>query len=201
MIYGSLKKEMRKALTMKRFSHVLAVVSEVERLCKIFEISNVSNLTASALLHDCTKPLSYEEHIAYAEKYGFVLSEDDLKSPEVLHARTGALKAEREYGVNGDAIFCHTTGKADMTVPEKILFLADYIEKTRTHEICIETRRAFYSELESAKTLEDKLKILDKTVLTVLENTVRHLETKKAFIHKDTYLAIDFLKEASNETR
>lgn len=201
MTHSKIKEEMQRILPEKRYGHTLAVAEEVETLCGIFGISEKDALVTSALLHDCTKPLSYNEHLAYAEKSGLILSEDDLNSPEVLHARTGALKAEREYGASGNEIFCHTTGKADMTLSEKILFLADYIEKTRTHEICIETRREFYSALERAEAIEDKLKILDSTVLKVLENTVRHLEDTQTFIHKDTHLAIDFLKEASNETR
>lgn len=201
MTHVQLKEEMKKILSPKRFSHTLAVAEETRALCEIFDIPEKDTLVAASLLHDCTKPLTYSEHIAYAEKYEFVLSEDDLKSPEVLHARTGALKAEHEFGVSGNEIFCHTTGKADMTVSEKILFLADYIEKTRPHEICIETRRAFYSSIDRATTLEEKFKILDKTVLTILKNTVHHLENKQAFIHKDTYLAIDFLNEALNEKR
>ena len=196
MTHEKAKEIMQKTLSTKRFSHVLAVAEEVEVLCKIFEISDTTSLILSALLHDCTKPLSYDEHLAYAKKHDFTLSDDDLNSPEVLHARTGALRVECEWGLRGNEIYCHTTGKANMTVPEKILFLADYIEKTRTHEICIETRRSFYESLPDAKSHTDKLEILDKTVLTVLENTVQYLKTKQAFIHKDTYLAIDFLKEA-----
>lgn len=197
MIRKKIIEDMKKTLDEKRFSHVLAVADEVESLCKIYDIADSDTLVMSALLHDCTKPLSYDEHIKYAEKAGLELTADDLNSPEVLHARTGAVKAESEYHIRGSEIFCHTTGKENMTLGEKILFLSDYIETTRQHEICKKTRREFYSSLSK----EDKFRLLDRTVLRVLENTVDHLRKKQAFIHSDTLRAIDFLKEDSNETK
>lgn len=193
------KEEMQKILPPKRFLHVLAVADEVENLCGIYDVADKDTLTVSALLHDCTKPLTYDEHLQYAELNGLELSPDDKKSPEVLHARTGAVMVWQKWKISGNEIFCHTTGKEDMTLSEKILFLADYIEKTRQHEICRKTRAEFYSALK--KNPENKLKILDRTVLQVLENTVEHLKEKNVFIHSDTLRAIDFFKEDLNETK
>ena len=200
MTFDEIKQRMETSLPQKRFSHVISVVEEVQVLADIFGADREA-LTLAALLHDCTKPFSYAEHIAYAEEHTLSLSEDDVRSPEVLHARTGAVMAVKEYGLGEDVfslIYCHCTAKEDMSLEEKILFLSDYIEKTRTHEICLKTRAEFYSELEKG----NKSKTLDTTVLRVLINTVEHLKDKNMFIHSDTLRAIEFLKsEDCHETK
>ena len=93
-----------------------------------------------------------------------------------------------------DIIACHTTGKANMTLSQKIIFIADYTEKTRKHEICLAERKALHEGLENAVTREEKLKLIDESTLRILENTVSYLNEKAVFIHPDTISAIDFLK-------
>ncbi len=193
MTLDALKKRMEDTLPSKRFLHVLSVVETAEELADIYK-ADKTLLSVASLLHDCTKPFTFEEHIAYAEKHSLELSSDDLASPEVLHARTGAVMAKNELG--GDdrvfsLIYCHCTAKPDMTLEEKLLFLSDFIEATRTHKICQDTRRDFFSSLEKSL---DKMKLLDFTVLKVLESTVEHLKEKGSYIHSDTLRAIEFLK-------
>lgn len=204
MTFDEMKSKIKASLPEKRFNHVMAVVEEARALAEIFEIENRDNFIISALLHDCTKPFSYDEHLEYAKSSGLVLSDDDLASPEVLHSRTGAVMAKKEFLQGDDAfdiIYCHSTGKADMSLEEKLIFLADYIENTRVHEVCRKTRLEFYTDLEACISLEDKIKVLDKTVLKVLQSTVSHLKDKNAFIHSDTLRAIEFLKSEENHER
>ena len=193
MTLDTLKRRMEDTLPPKRFSHVLAVVETAVELADIYG-ADKALLSVASLLHDCTKPFTAEEHIAYAEKHSLKLSSDDLASPEVLHARTGAVMSRDELG-QGDSVFsliyCHCTAKPDMTLEEKLLFLSDFIEATRTHKICQDTRREFFSSL---KDHTDKMRLLDQTVLRVLESTVEHLKKKGSYIHSDTLRAIEFLK-------
>ncbi|MBR5460413.1 MAG: bis(5'-nucleosyl)-tetraphosphatase (symmetrical) YqeK [Clostridia bacterium] len=193
MTLDALKKRMEDTLPAKRFSHVLAVVETAEELANIYG-ADKELLSVASLLHDCTKPFTSEEHIAYAKKHSYQLSPDDLASPEVLHARTGAIMAKEELG-QADRVFsliyCHCTAKPDMTLEEKLLFLSDFIEATRTHKICQDTRREFFSSLKGHN---DKMKLLDQTVLRVLKSTVEHLNEKNTYIHTDTLRAIEFLK-------
>lgn len=205
ILFEQIKKDMEALLPHKRYLHISAVTQEADRLADVFQIENKNDLVISALLHDCTKPLTYDEHLKLAQKYSIKLSQDDINSPQVLHARTGAFEAKEKYGVSSeafDAIFCHTTGKENMTVFEKILFLSDYIEVTRTYEACRLARTKFYSELEMCKTYGDKLKALDRAVLSELTFTLNYLRQNGLFIHSDTYHAIDFLKsEEHNGTK
>ena len=93
-----------------------------------------SAAAAAAILHDVTKNLTVEGHMALMHRYGATCSDELLACPKILHAVTGALVAEHEFGMPEEicsAIRWHTTGRPDMSLLEKILYLADYMEPTR----------------------------------------------------------------------
>ncbi len=189
---------MKETLPEKRFIHTKSVMEEVQTIAEIFNL-DPDKLMRGAILHDCTKPKSFEEHIKIIKKAGISPTQDDLNSPETLHAVTGSLEAKRTFSQPEcvcEMIRCHSTGKENMSLEEKILFLADFIEKTRVYEKCVKTRENFYKELNSATTNKEKLKVLDTTVLEVLSFTLSFLENKNLFIHPETYKARDFLKNA-----
>lgn len=193
-----LKQIIKNSLSEKRYLHVLSVVDEVRVLSNVFEIDDKEPLLHAALLHDCTKEWSFDKHLEYARENSHTLSESDLKSTPVLHARTGAIRALKEFGEDDrvfDIIFCHTTGKANMNLLEKILFIADFIEKGRSYTACIETRKAFYDDIEKCNTLKERLRALDRAVLSSLEFTVSYLQKKEMFVHPDTLCAIKYLGE------
>ena len=197
--FEKIKLEMQKALNEKRFLHVLSVAREAERLAKIFSL-DTENIITAALLHDCTKNVKYEEHLAICKKYKVALRDEDLKSKEVLHAKTGAIIAREVFGENDEVfsmISSHSTGKEDMTVSEKIIFLADFIEPERPWEACKKARKNFYDKIEKASCQEEKIRVLNDTVLWVLEFTLSYLEEKGAYIHPDTEKARDRLKTNS----
>ena len=193
-----LLEKMKEILPEKRYLHTQSVMEEVKNIAGIFNL-DPDKLSRSAILHDCTKPKSYDEHLEIIKKVGIPLSQDDLNSPETLHAVTGSIEAKTTYFQPDDVcdmIRWHSTGKEDMTLCEKILFLADFIEKTRTYEKCIKTREEFYKKLNEKTTDKEKQKVLDTTVLEVLSFTLSFLEKKNLFIHPETYKARDFLKSS-----
>ncbi len=193
-----LKDFMYNTLPEKRFLHVLSVAEDAEEMAQIFSL-NKAPLLRAALLHDCTKPLSYEEHLALCEKHNFPLSENDLSSPEILHAVTGALVAKNFYGESDEVfsmIYSHSTGKENMTIGEKIIFLADFMEKTRTHSACQTVRRSFFKNIEKADTPSGKCYVLDVTVFQVLSYTLDFLKEKNVYIHKNTEFAKAYLEKA-----
>lgn len=88
----------------------------------------------AALLHDITKYYSLDEQLKLVEKYCIMINQDDLDSPQILHAYTAAGAARCIFGLDGEtvgAIHWHTTGHAEMRLLEKILYLADMIEPGR----------------------------------------------------------------------
>ena len=177
----------------KRFEHTISVANECKKIAEIFSLTVPLSrrLYKAALLHDITKHLSYDEHIALALANGIVLSENDLKSPSVLHQITGAVKARIEFAKYTDdvvysAIRKHTTGSSDMSLADKILFLADYIEPTRDFEGVEKLRELAYEGL-------------DEAMILGLEMGLEELERCGTKPHDDSVEALNWYKNRRNE--
>lgn len=176
-----------------RLAHTLAVKDECAALAKLFALSeeDTADLLIAALLHDCTKQLKGSAQLELARELGISLTRDDLNSPKVLHSLTGAKVAQNEYGVSDKIaamIACHTTGKEDMTVSEKLLYLADYIEPTRTFGDCVALRNFFYGEHTC-----DLAAHLDATLILSFDMTIRNLLDDGSHIHMETIKSRNFL--------
>lgn len=190
---------LEKELSPSRFSHTLAVEREAVSLCEIFSLPEKEECALAALWHDRTKEWGAEKQIAFLSEAGEALSEEDLKSPAVLHGKTAALLARREGALPLEwvnAIRFHTTGREGMTTAEKVLFFADYIEETRSHSVCKAMRERFYSGLPEEE--EHRLPWLDSCILSVMEDTVVHLKKKNFPIHPDTLSGLLDLKRKEN---
>ena len=173
-----------------RFCHTLSVAKETLSLAEAFVFSenDAKRLFVAALLHDYTKAYSTEKQLSIAKEYGVTLSKDDLASPPVLHSRTAAAVVSKKFPNHTDdeiceAIRCHTVGKKEMSLFDKLLFLADYIEETRTHPICQETRKQFYEKLASGN---NKEKTLNDTLRQVLQNTIDYVTKQGNEVHSDS---------------
>ena len=97
--------------------------------------ADLEKALTAGLLHDCAKGRGVKEQIRYCEKHGILLTEAELAMPALIHAKLGAYLAEKDYGITDpeilDAITYHTTGRPDMSLLEKIIYIADYIEPNR----------------------------------------------------------------------
>ena len=193
----SLVKKVRAEMGDHRFAHTLAVAKESLVLATAFGLSpnDSKRLFVAALLHDYTKAYSTEKQLALAKEYNVVLSEDDLAAPAVLHSRTAAAVVIHTFPHDTDAeiaeaVRCHTVGKKEMSLFDKLLFLADYIEETRTHPVCLETRKSFYENLASGNNKED---ILNDTLRQVLKNTIDHLAKQGSKLHSDSLKMLENL--------
>ena len=123
------------------------------------------------------------------EKYGIALDALEKKALKLLHAKTGAALARDVFGVDDEiynAILWHTTGKPDMTVLEKVIYLADFIEPTRDFPGVDALRRTVWEDL-------------DRGLLMGLEMTVEEMEEMGNPIHINTLAARDYLKGKTNE--
>ena len=117
----------------KRIAHVAGCESEAVKLAMRWG-EDPETAAEAGILHDITKKLNFEEQLILCGKYGIINDNLELGSPKLLHAKTGAALARDLFGVSDrvyNAIRWHTTGKPDMTLLEKIIYLADYIEPTR----------------------------------------------------------------------
>ena len=188
----------RRMTDVYRFKHTLSVTEECLFLADIFDLREHETRQSAicALLHDIAKGLSVEEFKALDEKYSIGFTDDDFASPAVLHAKAGARIAMYEFPEYSDRDICkaiaeHTTGGENMSLISKLLFIADYVEPTRKWEICQRTREAFHSELTRPNA--DIFRVLDDTVIKILDQTASHLEENGRAIHPDSIKCKDFI--------
>lgn len=147
-----LRGEIVQYLSPKRLAHVAGCESEAVLLAIRYG-EDADSAAEAAILHDITKRLSYEEHLNLCEKYGIVCDKSELDNVKLLHAITGSALAKDVFGVSDDianAIRWHTTGKPDMTLLEKIIYIADYIEPNRDFPGVDKLRELAYKNLDEA---------------------------------------------------
>lgn len=182
--------ELRQAVSERqspsRFAHTLSVEREVERIAAFLLPQKAPELRAAALLHDLTKELPLAEHLRICNKHGIVCSWEAQGSVAVLHGFTAAALISESFPLFAreeilSAVRKHTVGDAEMTVFDKILFLADYIEETRAYCDCALLRESFWSALRSANAKERE-STLDLAVCTEIRQTLSHLLQKGAVI-------------------
>ena len=192
-----LRETVRTRLSEKRCRHTLAVEDMAARLCALYCPEETEKLRAAALLHDITKELSVSEQVVLCHAYGIPISEDDLLAPKTLHARPAAAQIPVEYPEYDDptivsAVRWHTTGHAEMTLTEKLLYLADYIDDSRTFRNCVILRRYFWGANPQSMTAQAREALLRDTLLLSYDMTVRDL------LDEGTPVAVDTI-EARNE--
>ena len=170
-------------LNPNRVKHVLGCRDTAAELAKVWGADEVDAARAG-LLHDITKALDGPLQLTLCAEYGIVLDEFSQAFPKTLHALTGSLVAERIFGENENvvsAICHHTTGRANMTLLEKIVYIADYVERNRDFPGVEEMRTVAYTDL-------------DKAVLMGLESAVAHVKRQGQGLAPATMEALEFLK-------
>ena len=135
-----------------RVAHVLGCRDTAVELAKKWG-ADVTDAARAALLHDVTKALDGPLQLTLCDAYGMILDIFSTQNPKTLHALTGSLVAERIFGENPAviaAIRSHTTGKADMNMLEKIIYVADYMEPNRDFPGVEELRALAYTDINKA---------------------------------------------------
>lgn len=129
-IQNKLKNKLKK----ERYQHTLGVMYTAGSLAMRYG-ENLEEALTAGLLHDCGKYPSIEKQLRKCQKYGIRLERAEVETPALIHARLGACLAEKKYGIDNprilDAIRYHTTGRPHMSMLDKIIYLADYIEPGR----------------------------------------------------------------------
>ena len=198
-----IRNTLSESISEKRLSHTLGVEETALEMARIFlplygfGEEYLRDVTAAALLHDVTKNRPDEWHEQYLSS--FMKNFGD--HPSVYHSWSGAYFALERFFVNPRvfrAIFNHTTGRADMDVFEKIIFLADYIEPSRTHASCVLLREKYHNLVKNGvKDTKNADEILDCLVLQSLNDTFSFLDGKGAQICPKLFEAKDFLEKRS----
>lgn len=182
---------MKKLQTMqkeRRFKHTLGVVAEAERLAPKFGV-DVRKARITALLHDCAKNLdekSGEDFFDLCQRYGVKLDECAKCERALVHAFLGAAVAYKDYGISDheilEAIYYHTTARANMTPLEKLIYIADMTEPGRTIEQTDEIRRLVEIDV-------------DEALIYAIGCSIKHVIRKGTLIHPDSVHALNYLIE------
>ena len=152
-----------------RVAHVLGCRDTAVELAKHWG-ADVTDAARAGILHDITKAIDGPLQLTLCEAYGKILSDFSRRYPKTLHALTGSLVAKRIFGENEavvSAIEHHTTGKADMNLLEKIIYVADYMEPNRDFPGVEKLRELAFSDIDAALKLG-------------LEMTLEHLKRQGA---------------------
>ena len=175
-------------LSWHRVAHVTGCESESVKLAMHYG-EDAELAAEAAILHDITKKLKYDEQLILCREYGIICDKAQLENEKLLHALTGAALAADRFGVCEavrEAIRWHTTGKPDMSILEKIIYLADYIEPTRDFEGVEKLRELAYENL-------------DEAMILGLEMGLEELSRCGIEPHKDSAEALNWYKNRRNE--
>lgn len=167
-----------------RMAHVRGCSETAAQLARRYG-ANETDAHRAGILHDVTKALNVDEQLKLCEKYGIILDNFERCHPKLLHARTASVIAARVFGENEAvcaAIRWHTTGKADMSVLEKIVYLADYMEPNRDFDGVEPLRELVWKDLDAG-------------MLLGLQMTMEQLRTRQSEIDPNSLAALRYLEE------
>lgn len=155
-----IKKDLKKTLKKERYEHTIGVMYTAASLAMCHGADIQKALTAG-LLHDCGKYGSLKDQVKRCETHGISLTASEVEMPALVHAKLGAYLAEHKYDVEDreilDSITWHTTGRPGMSLLEKIIYIADYIEPNRKEIPGLAEIRGFaFQDLDRAVCLSAK---------------------------------------------
>ena len=177
-----IKTKVKQVLKPSRYEHTLGVMYTAGALAMRYH-EDMYNALFAGLLHDCAQGFPESACFSLCNSLRIPMSDVECKNPGLLHAKLGACLAEREYGITDayitDAICFHTTGRPNMTLLDKIIYVADYIEPNRCEAPNLdEIRRLAFEDI-------------DECLYAILGATVAYLKQKNAVIDpmtEETYL-------------
>ena len=189
-VFPTYQKKLKKELDPERYAHTIGVAYTAAALAMRYE-TNVQQAQVAGLLHDCAKCIPNNKKIALCQKYNIQMTEIEIENPFLLHAKLGAFLAMDKYGITDkeitSAILNHTTGKPNMSLLDKIIFVADYIEPQRKKQPNLaEIRKLAFIDL-------------DQALFRILEDTLAFLSTSSSKIDPMTEKTYQYYKELLNK--
>ncbi len=182
--WGKIEDKLKKNLDENRYRHTLGVAYTACALAFSYGYDH-EKARLSGLMHDCAKCIPKEKRIPLCEKYGIELTECEKKNTALIHSKLGVVIAKRDYGIEDteilNAIRWHTTGKPSMSVLEKIIYIADYIEPNRDNSLVIKS-----------SIRELAFKDLDKCCEAIMDEIIKYIKSTGALIDEKTLEAYNY---------
>ena len=180
---------LKKNLKESRLKHSISVSETAIDLAIIYG-QNIEKARIAGLVHDCAKNLGNEQLIKLATEHKIELDEVSTQNPQIIHGLAGSIIASDVMEIYDEDILnsikYHTTGRKNMSILEKIIFISDYIEPLRK-----------FNSIEEEKSLEELRSLskvnLDAAVIMSLENTIKYVISQKRLLHLDTISARNYL--------
>lgn len=121
----------------KRYTHSINVAKAAQQLAIRYG-GNIEKAMIAGILHDITKEMPFDQQLQIIESNGIILNNVQSFSPKTWHAISGSVVIEKEIGIADEdilnAVKYHTSGRANMSLLEKIIFVADFIGEERDYK-------------------------------------------------------------------
>lgn len=183
MTLEEMNDKLKKSIRTDRYIHSVNVMNSALSLAGLYGVDK-NKAAVAGLLHDCAKDLKNEDTYEINKKFDIETDEITKRQPRLLHGPVGAYIAEICYGITDkeilNAIKFHTTGKENMNMLEKIIFISDYIEPERNFPGVDDIR-------------EWVTKDIDRAIVLALDSTIKRVLGKGALLHPATVNARNYL--------
>ena len=173
-----IQEKLKQKLSNSRYIHTLGVAYTASSLAMKYQV-DVNSACIAGLLHDCAKYMSGNEMLDKAKSFKIDISVSEYEKPDLLHAKLGSYFAEHKYNISDkdilSAIRFHTTGKPDMSLLEKIIYIADYIEPGRDKMPRLDIiRQVAFEDIDEClkMILEDSLNYLRESGMKIDTTTI-----------------------------
>lgn len=187
MYFRNLRKAIKPTMNKKRHEHSIGVEFTSTCLAMKYDATLMNKARIAGILHDCGKCMKDDEALQYCYDNNIPVNDYEAENPFMLHGKTGAHLAEHKYGIKDldilSAIRYHTVGVPNMTLLEKIVFTADYIEPGRDQA----------PNLEYLRTLA--FNDLDEAVYRIVVDTIQYLKDYNEPINEIIFDVHDFYKD------
>lgn len=183
------QKRLKSKLDKERYEHTVGVMYTAGALAMRYEY-DVKTAMLAGLMHDCAKCIPNDKKLAMCEKNNINVTDLEKANPFLLHAKLGAFLAMHKYNIRDkeiiSAILNHTTGRPNMELLDKIIFVADYIEPRRDRAPrLMEIRKTAFVDL-------------DRTMYEILKDTLGYLNGKTNEIDPMTQRAFEYYDKLIN---
>lgn len=182
----AIKKQLKENLTKTRMLHTDGVAYTAASLGMRYGL-DIEKCYIAGLLHDCAKYVPEEDMVKLCHKHNVEVTAFEEKATYLLHAKVGAILAKKDYGIKDEEILSsityHTTGNADMSPLEKVIFVADYIEPNR-------------KELPNLANIRQMAFIdIDKAIYLIAHDTIDYLKETNRPIDETTIETMNYYQK------
>lgn len=183
MSLDAIRESLKEKLSPDRYAHSIGVMQTAQRLALRYG-ADAQRAALAGLIHDCARFLCLEDQLKKADALGILLDEIQRHEKVLLHGPLGAIVARELYGVCDEeilrAVEIHTTGDADMTVLEKIIYVADYIEPNRN-----------FFGVQDIRTLA--MISLDSAMVLAYDTTINYVISRGRLLHPRTIAGRNYI--------